>query len=78
MGTDGNLVGKDDTEAQVRQVYANPTTARAAAGSGLEHVVEATVYLTDLADLAAFHGVRDAHQDTPNTRPPAPWWGPPA
>lgn len=66
---DGNHVGKDDAEAQVRQVYANLATALEAAGSGLAHVVKLTVYLTDLADLPAFRRVRDEHQDP--ARPPA-------
>lgn len=66
---DGNTVGKDDAEAQVRQVYANLSTALEAAGSGLEHVVKLTVYLTDLDDLGAFRSVRDAYQDA--AHPPA-------
>ncbi|MEU6389602.1 RidA family protein [Streptomyces sp. NPDC046939] len=66
---DGNTVGKGDAEAQVRQVYANLSTALKAAGSGLEHVVKLTVYLTDLDDLPAFRKVRDEHQDP--ARPPA-------
>ncbi|MFF3396152.1 RidA family protein [Streptomyces sp. NPDC002669] len=66
---DGNLVGKEDAEAQVRQVYANLATALEAAGSGLEHVVKLTVYLTDLDDLDSFRKVRDEHQDA--ERPPA-------
>ncbi|WP_435135523.1 RidA family protein [Actinacidiphila sp. bgisy144] len=66
---DGNPVGKGDAEAQVRQVYANLATALEAAGSGLEHVVKLTVYLTDLADLAAFRKVRDEHQNAEH--PPA-------
>ncbi|OIJ64297.1 RidA family protein [Streptomyces mangrovisoli] len=66
---DGNLVGKRDAEAQVRQVYANLAGALEAAGSGLEHVVKLTVYLTDLGDLAVFRKVRDEHQDAEH--PPA-------
>ncbi|MEU6115116.1 RidA family protein [Streptomyces sp. NPDC047117] len=66
---DGNLVGKNDAEAQVRQVYANLSTALRAAGTDLAHVVKLTVYLTDLGDLAAFRRVRDEHQDA--ERPPA-------
>ncbi|MFB6714902.1 MULTISPECIES: RidA family protein [unclassified Streptomyces] len=66
---DGNLVGAEDAEAQVRQVYANLSTALAAAGCGLRDVVKLTVYLTDLADLPAFRRVRDEHQDA--GRPPA-------
>ncbi|MFB7954021.1 RidA family protein [Streptomyces sp. NPDC056045] len=66
---DGNPVGKEDAEAQVRQVYANLITALEAAGSGLEHVVKLTVYLTDLDDLDAFRTVRDEYQDAKH--PPA-------
>jgi enamine deaminase RidA (YjgF/YER057c/UK114 family) len=69
VGADGHVVGGDDAEAQVRQVYANLATALRAAGSGLEHVVKLTVYLTDLQDLPAFRRVRDEHQDA--ARPPA-------
>ncbi|MEU8892464.1 RidA family protein [Streptomyces sp. NPDC048442] len=66
---EGRLVGGDDAEAQVRQVYANLTAALKAAGSDLQHVVKLTVYLTDLGDLPAFRRVRDEHQDA--ARPPA-------
>ncbi|AZM47412.1 enamine deaminase RidA [Streptomyces sp. WAC 06738] len=59
----GRLVGENDAEAQVRQVFANLTTALRAAGSGLEHVVKLTVYLTDLDDLPAFRRVRDEIQN---------------
>lgn len=69
VDAEGNPVGKEDAEAQVRQVYANLNTALEAAGSGLEHVVKLTVYLTDLDDLGAFRKVRDEHQDAEN--PPA-------
>ncbi|MFI7388483.1 RidA family protein [Streptomyces sp. NPDC049813] len=69
MDGGGNLVGREDAEAQVRQVYANLIAALRAAGSGLEHVVKLTVYLTDLDDLDAFRKVRDEYQDTDN--PPA-------
>lgn len=60
---DGRPVGPNDAEAQVRQVFANLDTALRAAGSGLEHVVKLTVYLTDLADLPAFRRVRDELQN---------------
>ncbi|MGW7411175.1 RidA family protein [Streptomyces sp. NPDC054863] len=66
---EGRVVGEGDAEAQMRQVYANLTTALRSAGSGLQHVVKLTVYLTDLGDLPAFRHVRDEHQDA--ARPPA-------
>ncbi|WP_327129685.1 RidA family protein [Streptomyces sp. NBC_01727] len=65
----GDLVGKGDAEAQVRQVYANLIAALKAAGSDLEHLVKLTVYLTDLNDLGAFRKVRDEYQEAAS--PPA-------
>jgi reactive intermediate/imine deaminase len=65
----GRIVGEDDIEAQVRQVFANLTTALRAAGCAMEHVVKLTVFLTDLDDLGAFRRVRDDHIDP--ARPPA-------
>ena len=57
----GRLVGADDPKAQVRQVFENLRIALAVAGAGMEQVVKLTVYLTDLADLAAFRQVRDEY-----------------
>ncbi|MFC4039972.1 RidA family protein [Dactylosporangium siamense] len=65
----GQLIGADDPEAQVRQVFTNLAAALAAAGSGLDRVVKLTVYLTDLADLAVFRTVRDEFIDP--AAPPA-------
>ncbi|MEU7638947.1 RidA family protein [Streptomyces sp. NPDC059101] len=63
LDQDGRLVGEGDAEAQIHQIYANLATALKAAGSGLDHIVKLTVYLTDLADLDAFRRVRDQYQD---------------
>lgn len=41
-----------DMEAQVRQVLANMEAVLRAAGIGFAQVVQATIYLTDLADFA--------------------------
>ncbi|MFF3128406.1 RidA family protein [Streptomyces sp. NPDC057908] len=57
----GQLVGPDDPEAQVRQVFENLKTALAAAGAGMEQVVKLTIYLTDLADPASCRA-RRVHQ----------------
>jgi reactive intermediate/imine deaminase len=54
----GNLVGRGDCEAQARQVYANLAAVLGAAGCGWDDVVKMTVYLTDIADLAAASGAR--------------------
>ncbi len=64
----GRLAGTDP-QAQVRQVFENLVAALAAAGAGIEHVVKLTVYLTDMADLAAFRQVRDEYISADN--PPA-------
>ncbi|MDH6108033.1 reactive intermediate/imine deaminase [Kitasatospora sp. MAP12-15] len=69
VNAQGLLVGEEDAEAQVRQVFANLATALGAAGAGMEHVVKLTVYLTDLDDLDAFRQVRDEYLDA--ARPPA-------
>jgi reactive intermediate/imine deaminase len=55
---DGQVVGRDDPEAQARQVFANLRAALAAAGAGLDNVVKLTVYLTDIGDLAVVRRVR--------------------
>ena len=44
----GNVVGVDDPETQVRQVFANIQALLAAAGGGLEHIAEMTLYLRDI------------------------------
>jgi reactive intermediate/imine deaminase len=68
LDAQGRLAGTDP-QAQVRQVFENLVAALAAAGAGIEHVVKLTVYLTDMADLAAFRQVRDEYISPDN--PPA-------
>ena len=69
LDAQGGLVGRDDPEAQVRQVFENISVALAAAGAGMDDVVKLTVYLTDLSDLGAFRRVRDEYVSM--DRPPA-------
>ena len=45
----GVTVGGDDFDTQARQVFANLATVLASAGSGLEHVVKVTIFVTDMA-----------------------------
>ncbi|MFF7154436.1 Rid family hydrolase [Streptomyces sp. NPDC008139] len=59
LEADGTLVGEDDAEVQIRQVFVNLVAALAAAGATPDRIVKLTVFLTDLADLAAFRRVRD-------------------
>jgi enamine deaminase RidA (YjgF/YER057c/UK114 family) len=61
LDADGNLVGANDTEAQVRQVFENLKTALAAADAGMEHVVKLTIFLTDIGDLDVLRRVRDEY-----------------
>jgi reactive intermediate/imine deaminase len=67
LDADGRLVGRGDPEAQARQVFTNLEAALAAAGATMDHVIKLTVFLTDMADLAAFRTVRDEfiRADTP-------------
>lgn len=45
----GNTVGGDDFELQARQVFKNLATVLGNAGTGLEHVVKVTIFVTDMA-----------------------------
>jgi 2-iminobutanoate/2-iminopropanoate deaminase len=44
-------------EAQTHQVFQNLKAVLAAAGLALSHVVKTTVFLTDMADFAAFNEI---------------------
>lgn len=46
---DGRTVGPGDFDAQGQQVFANLETVLRQAGSGLEHVVKVTIFVTDMA-----------------------------
>jgi 2-iminobutanoate/2-iminopropanoate deaminase len=45
----GHTVGGSDFDAQARQAFANLATVLKNAGSGLEHVVKVTIFVTDMA-----------------------------
>src|SRR5690349_22125351 len=47
----GNLVGKGDMGAQIRQVGENIKTALAAAGCTLADIVKTTTYVTDIDEF---------------------------
>lgn len=64
----GNLV-EGGIEAETHQVFANLRTVLEAAGSGLEHVVKATVFLQDINDFAKMNGVYSKYfTDAPPAR----------
>jgi len=65
----GQLVGRDDPEAQARQVFENLRRCLAAAGATFTDVVKLTYFVTDIASLNAVRRVRDTFVDT--SRPPA-------
>ena len=65
---DGNVVS-DDIAAQARQVFTNLRTALASVGADLQNVVKLTVFLTDIADVAAVRAVRNEFVDPDS--PPA-------
>jgi enamine deaminase RidA (YjgF/YER057c/UK114 family) len=66
---DGNVVGRDDVEAQARQAFRNLETALAAAGAAIGNVVKFTIFLTDIGDVATVRAVRNEFIDADS--PPA-------
>jgi enamine deaminase RidA (YjgF/YER057c/UK114 family) len=54
----GACVGKDDFDAQCRQVFANVETALKSQGAGFAHVVEFTTYLVHSQDIPKFMAYR--------------------
>jgi enamine deaminase RidA (YjgF/YER057c/UK114 family) len=48
----GNLVGRDDFEAQVRQVFANIAAALNAVGADFKNVIKLNYYCADSVDLS--------------------------
>ncbi|MFJ8044303.1 RidA family protein [Kitasatospora sp. NPDC096147] len=59
----GRLVGEGDALAQARQVFANIGRCLAAAGAGFADLVKLTVFVTDIAHLAAVRTAWDEHLD---------------
>jgi enamine deaminase RidA (YjgF/YER057c/UK114 family) len=60
----GELVGKDDPEAQARQVFENLRRCLAAAGATFSDVIKLTYYVTDIAYLPAIRAVRSEFAGT--------------
>ena len=54
----GNVVGKGDMRAQIRQVGENIKAALAAAGATLSDIVKATTYVTDIEEFFRHVDVR--------------------
>jgi reactive intermediate/imine deaminase len=54
----GNVVGKDNFEAQTIQVFENLKLALAAAGATFDNVVKVTTYVTDTSQLQTLRNIR--------------------
>jgi enamine deaminase RidA (YjgF/YER057c/UK114 family) len=59
MAPDGSTVGKDDPDAQARQIYRNLEAAAKSAGGSLESIVKTTTYMTNIQYGAAVRKARD-------------------
>jgi len=53
----GELVGADDVEQQIRQVFDNLEAVAKGAGASLADAVKITVYLTDLAHFTSVNEI---------------------
>jgi reactive intermediate/imine deaminase len=58
ISPDGQIVGADDFEAQVRQVFENLQTVLGEAGMGLDAIVKLTVFLTDMGRLRDYTRIK--------------------
>lgn len=56
----GNVVG-DSIEVQAEQSCKNVGAVLAAAGTGYEHVIKTTCFLSDMNDFAAFNAVYEKY-----------------
>lgn len=68
----GNLVGKDDFRAQVKQVFENLKAAVVAAGGNFHSVIKLNYYCAEIVEpsqIVAIREIRDQYVDTVN--PPA-------
>ena len=66
---DGNLVGRGDFRAQVKQVFENLKARLAEGGATFKDVVKLNYYLTDASDLQALRDTRNSYINT--EAPPA-------
>jgi 2-iminobutanoate/2-iminopropanoate deaminase len=61
LDTSGNLVGKGDFRAQIRQVFENLKAAVEAAGGTMKDLIKLNTYMLDLSHLSAFREIRDQY-----------------
>jgi enamine deaminase RidA (YjgF/YER057c/UK114 family) len=58
VGKDGSVVGRNDFEAQMRQVYANLGDILKGLGLTYNHVIKFTTYLVHSQDIESFMRIR--------------------
>ncbi|OGB92143.1 MAG: hypothetical protein A3G35_11770 [candidate division NC10 bacterium RIFCSPLOWO2_12_FULL_66_18] len=68
LGLDGQLVGKGDVQAQIRQVLTHISNILQAGGSRLDQVLRTTVYLTRVED---FETMNEVYREFFPVNPPA-------
>jgi enamine deaminase RidA (YjgF/YER057c/UK114 family) len=71
IDADGDLVGRDDFEAQADQVFRNLSTALTSAGCTARNLVKLTVFVRDMGELPAYRRARNRFFAT-STPPAAP------
>ena len=69
LDKDGNLVGRGDFRAQIKQVFENLKARLEEGGASFKDVVKLNYYLTDASDLPALRDTRNSYINTEN--PPA-------
>jgi len=61
----GKLIGTDNVDQQIRQVFDNLRAVAAGAGATLNNAVKITVYLTDLAHFAGVNEIMTEYFEEP-------------
>jgi enamine deaminase RidA (YjgF/YER057c/UK114 family) len=69
LDKDGNLVGRGDFRAQVKQVFENLKSRLEEGGASFKDVVKLNYYLTDASEIQALRDLRNNYINTEN--PPA-------
>lgn len=69
LDKNGNIVGINNFEAQVRQAFQNVFHALQAVGMTFDHVVKLSLYVTDVSQVGILRRVRDEFVNT--QQPPA-------
>ena len=58
ISADGEVVGEDDFEAQVRQTFENLRTVLGQAGASFDDIVKVGVYVTDISRLRDYGRIK--------------------